>query len=182
MKFFSVGEQATKQARKLKKEKGISVTPSNYNREGLDNETQNVLNSLREMMSVVCVQLKKIVLTSETKMVQKRRFRRHFFLANISQIYANFKAEFPSLKLDFLLLSSSKNKKKLYGSFFMDGVQLPQGYSHFEEAIYFIPQSPQKFLVLTLSTSEEWKAESTLEPPSGFEHWTPGLGIQHLNH
>ena len=76
MKFFSVGEQATKQARKLKKEKGISVTPSNYNREGLDKETQNVLNSLREMMSVVCVQLKKIVLTSETKMVQKRRFRR----------------------------------------------------------------------------------------------------------
>ena len=108
-------------------------------------------------MSVICVQLKKIVLTSETKMVQKRRFRRHFFLATISQIYANFKAEFPSLKLDFLLLSSSKrkNKKKLYGSFFMDGVQLPQGYSHFEEAIYFIPQSPQKFLVLTLSTSEE---------------------------
>ena len=25
------------------------------------------------------------------------------------------------------------------------------------------------------------KAESTLEPPSGFEHGTPGLGIQHLN-
>ena len=26
------------------------------------------------------------------------------------------------------------------------------------------------------------KAESTLEPPCGFEHGTPGLGIQHLNH
>ena len=52
--------------------------------------------------------------------------------------------------------------------FFMDGVQLPQGYSHFEEAI--------------LSTSEGWKAASTLEPPSGFEHGTPGLGIQRLNH
>ena len=25
-------------------------------------------------------------------------------------------------------------------------------------------------------------AESTLELPSGFEHGTPGLGIQHLNH
>ena len=24
--------------------------------------------------------------------------------------------------------------------------------------------------------------ESTLEPPSGFEHGTPGLEIQHLNH
>ena len=38
----------------------------------------------------------------------------------------------------------------------------------------------QKFLVLTLSISEGWKAESTLEPPSGFEHGTSGLGIQHL--
>ena len=28
-----------------------------------------------------------------------------------------------------------------------------------------LPLSPQKFLVLTLSTSEGWKAESTLEPP-----------------
>ena len=28
---------------------------------------------------------------------------------------------------------------KLYCPFFMDGVQLPQGYSHFEEAVYFLP-------------------------------------------
>ena len=49
----------------------------------------------------------------------------------------------------------------------MDGVQLPQGYSHFEEAVYFLPFSSQKFLVLILSTLEGWKAESTLEPPSG---------------
>ena len=31
-----------------------------------------------------------------------------------------------------------------------------------------------------LSTSEGWKAESTLKPPSGFEHGTPELGIQRL--
>ena len=48
----------------------------------------------------------------------------------------------------------------------MDGVQLPQGWSHFEEAVYFLPLSSQKFLVLILSTSEGWNAESTLEPPS----------------
>ena len=60
----------------------------------------------------------------------------------------------------------------------MDGVQLPQGYSHFEETVYFLPLSYKKFLVLILSTLEGWKAESTLEPPSGFEHGTPGLGIQ----
>ena len=64
----------------------------------------------------------------------------------------------------------------------MDEVQLPQGYSHFEEAAYFLPLSSQKFLVLILSTSEGWKAESTLEPPSGFEHGTPGLEIQCLDH
>ena len=40
----------------------------------------------------------------------------------------------------------------------------------------------QKFLILTLSTSEGWKAESTLEPPIGFEHGIPELGIQRLNH
>ena len=64
----------------------------------------------------------------------------------------------------------------------MDGVQLPQGHSHFEEAVYFLSLGSQKFLVLTLSTSEGWKAESTLEPPSGFGHGTSGLRIQHLNH
>ena len=64
----------------------------------------------------------------------------------------------------------------------MDGVQLPQGYGHFEEAVYFLPLSSQKFLVLILSTTEGWKAELTLEPPCGFEHGTPGLGILRLNH
>ena len=36
-------------------------------------------------------------------------------------------------------------------------------------------------LLLILSTSEGWKAELTLEPQDGFEHGTPGLGIQQLN-
>ena len=63
----------------------------------------------------------------------------------------------------------------------MDGVQLPQGWSHFEKAVYFLPLSSQKFLVVILSTLEGWKAESTLEPPAGFEHGAPGLGIQRLS-
>ena len=37
---------------------------------------------------------------------------------------------------------------------FMDGVQLLQDYSHFEEAVYFITLSFQKFLILILSTLE----------------------------
>ena len=73
-----------------------------------------------------------------------------------------------------LVWSHQEIKKKTLWPLFMDGVQLPQGYSHFEEAVYFLPFSSQKFLVLILLTLEGWKAESTLEPPTGFEHRTPG--------
>ena len=45
-------------------------------------------------------------------------------------------------------------KKQTLWPLFMDGVQLSQGYSHFEEAVYFLPLSSQKFLELILSTSE----------------------------
>ena len=51
-----------------------------------------------------------------------------------------------------------------------------------EEAVYFLPLSSQKFLVLIWSTSGGLKAESTLQPLSSFEHGTPGLGLQRLNH
>ena len=54
----------------------------------------------------------------------------------------------------------------------MDGVQLPQGQSRFEKAVYFLPLSFQKFLVLILLALEGLKAEWTLETPSGFEHGT----------
>ena len=47
-----------------------------------------------------------------------------------------------------------KDLKKLYGPFFMDEVQLPQGYSTFEEAVHLLPLSSQKYLVLNLSTLE----------------------------
>ena len=47
--------------------------------------------------------------------------------------------------------------------------------SYFEEAVYFLPLSSQKFVVLILSISEGWKAESTLEPPSGLETRDPWI-------
>ena len=53
---------------------------------------------------------------------------------------------------------------------------------HYEETVYFLPLSPQEFLILIWSTSQGWKAESTLEPPSGFEPGNAGLGIQYSNH
>ena len=42
-------------------------------------------------------------------------------------------------------------------------------------------QQPQEFLALIWSTSERWKAESTLEPPSVFKSGTSGLGSSTLN-
>ena len=57
----------------------------------------------------------------------------------------------------------------------MDGIQLPQGWIHFEEAVYFLPLSSQNFLVLILPTSEGWKVESILEPPRGFEQGDPWI-------
>ena len=47
--------------------------------------------------------------------------------------------------------------------------------SHYEESVYFLPLTSQIFLVFIWYTSEVWKAESTLEPPSGFEQGNPGL-------
>ena len=47
---------------------------------------------------------------------------------------------------------------------------------------YFLPLSSQKSLLLILSTSERWKAESPLELSSGFEHGSSGLGTNRLNH
>ena len=54
----------------------------------------------------------------------------------------------------------------------MDGIQLSQDYSHYEETVYFLPLNSQEVLVLIWSTTEGWKAESTLVLPSGFEPGT----------
>ena len=45
----------------------------------------------------------------------------------------------------------------------------------FEETVYFLPLSPQEVLVFIWMTSEIWKADSILEPPSDFELGTPQL-------
>ena len=55
-----------------------------------------------------------------------------------------------------------------------------QGY--YEEAVSFLPLSPQEFLVLIQSILEGWKNELNLEPPSGFKFLTPGFRILHPNH
>ena len=44
----------------------------------------------------------------------------------------------------------------------MDGVQLPQGYSHFEEAVYFLPFSAAVLSVLRHFYSENDVAQDML--------------------
>ena len=64
----------------------------------------------------------------------------------------------------------------------MEGIQLSQGYrATTRRHFYFFSQSPQEFLIPILLTSEGRKDELTLEPPSGFELGTPGLGVECLN-
>ena len=54
--------------------------------------------------------------------------------------------------------------KKLYGPFLWLGFNYLKA-----RAVYFITLRSQKFLELYFSTSEKWKAESTLSTPNGFE-------------
>ena len=71
---------------------------------------------------------------------------------------------------------------KLYGPFLWMGFNYLKATEPLQRGSLLLPPSSQIFLVLIWSTSEGWKVESTLEPPSGFEHKTPELGIQRLNH
>ena len=57
----------------------------------------------------------------------------------------------------------------LYCPFYGWGSAVSRLQSHYKETVYFLPLSPQEFLVLISSTFEGRKAKSTLEPPSGFE-------------
>ena len=65
-----------------------------------------------------------------------------------------YSRSFLPVERDEIATPKKIKKNKTLWPLFMDGVQLPQGYSHFEEVVYFLPFSSQKFLVLILSTSE----------------------------
>ena len=91
----------------------------------------------------------------------------------------------PAMRKDFRYENISGcciSKKNFIAPFYGWGSTASMLQSHQEEIVYFLPISPQKFLVLLWSTSERWKAEFTLEPTSSFELGTPRLGIRHLNH
>ena len=84
------------------------------------------------------------------------------------------------LRFDLCKVLTLNPVKNFMAPFYGWGLNCSCVQSHYEEVVYFLPLSSQIFLVLTWSTSKGWKSELTLEPPSGFEHGTLGLGIQHL--
>ena len=71
--------------------------------------------------------------------------KENIFLSEIMIEKRFLKLQESHLPVSMLLTKSKK---------VMDGFQLPQGYSHFKEAVYFLPLISQKFLVLILSTSQ----------------------------
>ena len=65
------------------------------------------------------------------------------------------------------------NKKKALWPLFTDRVQLPQGYSHFEEAVYFLPLSKRKSGLILFLTLFNVKKNLTRFVPlvSFYTHW-----------
>ena len=102
MDFFNVSEHAVKQARKLKKEKEILETPSHYYREGLNKETKECVAKFYERDDVIRMCLgKKDCISIRNKDGSKEKVQKRRYLANISEIYPNFKAGFPSFNIGF---------------------------------------------------------------------------------
>ena len=75
----------------------------------------------------------------------------------------------------------SSSKKNLMAPFYGQGSTAQSLQNHYKVAVYFLLLSSKKFLVPIWSTSEGWKADSTLEPHRGFQHRIIGLWIQRLN-
>ena len=75
--------------------------------------------------------------------------------------------------------------EKLYGSFLYIGFNcLNAAQLLREDNLFLITKSlsPQEFPVIIQSTSEVWRAESTLKRPIGLEPQISELEIQHHNH
>ena len=65
-----------------------------------------------------------------------------------------------------LLLPPLYQIKKKYGPFLWMGFDCLKAWATLRRQFTFLPLSSQKDLILILSTSEGWKAESTFEPPN----------------
>ena len=111
VEFCYVCEHAVKQTIMLKKAKRILATSLNYYGEGLDKERKKCVVEFyeRDDVSHMCPG-KKDCVSIRNKDGSKEKVQKGLRLATISEIYANFKAEFPSLKIGFSTFALLRSK------------------------------------------------------------------------
>ena len=102
VELFNVSEKSVKQARELKKEKGILATPKNYTREGIYSETKKLVTEFyeHEEVSRICPE-KKDCISIKLEDRSNLKVQKRLLLANLSEIYSLFKSEFSNLSIGF---------------------------------------------------------------------------------
>ena len=102
MEFVNVSEYSVKQARKLKKEKGILATPKNYSREGINRATKLLITEFYGCDGVSCIcPGKKDCVSIKVEDGSKEKFQKRLLLANLNKIYTLFKSKFSNLPVSF---------------------------------------------------------------------------------
>ena len=98
-----------------------------------------------------------------------------------TKTWSNIQCQIKDLMINTFSENKLKKTFKLYGPFLWMGFNCLKAEEALRGNSLLFTTSPQKFLVLIWSTLEGWTAELTLEPPSGFEHGTPGLLFESLS-
>ena len=102
MEFVNVSEYSVKQARKLKKEKGILATPKNYSREGINRATKLLITEFYgcDAVSRICPG-KKDCVSINLEDGSKEKVQKRLLLTNLNEVYALFKSKFSNLPVSF---------------------------------------------------------------------------------
>ena len=110
MEFVNVSEYSIKQARKLKKEKGILATPKNYSREGINRATKLLITEFYgcDAVSRICPG-KKDCVSINLEDGSKEKVQKRLLLTNLNEVYALFKSKFSNLPVFQLLPFFTQN-------------------------------------------------------------------------
>ena len=102
MEFVNFSEYSVKQARKLKKEKGILATPKNYSREGINRATKLLITEFYgcDAVSRICPG-KKDCVSINLEDGSKEKVQKRLLLTNLNEVYALFKSKFSNLPVSF---------------------------------------------------------------------------------
>ena len=117
-------------------------------------EFLNVLNSKVDGLKNEIFHISELIYKTNYNTDRVSQFKKIISTQKLQMLRIKFLALLIQLQLMLLMQRLRKLRtdllKKTLWPHFMDGVKLPQGQSHFEEAVYFLPLNFQKFLVLIL--------------------------------